>query len=286
MASMANGSAQPVCQNCTTSTTPLWRRDESGGVLCNACGLFLKLHGTPRPISLKTDVIKSRNRVKTAGQQGQKRRSLFENGLPASQSEPNHNALNHRVTNRTSTGGSERSGSPLSRTNTPSLHHPPHIAPQHMFDGVSLSDHAFQPHTMSSIPLRQPSPGSTSSNNDRHLEPPQTFEGLLQVNSALKTRVNELEVINGLYQGTVRQYQQGQQPAPQADMVPHDTSELRQLLRQSQQREEELKRQVEDLEREVAELRGELPPAKRTRRSSGSDYPEPPQDFAANGLHS
>lgn len=61
----SNASPQPTCQNCRTSTTPLWRRDEYGAVLCNACGLFLKLHGRPRPISLKTDVIKSRNRVKT-----------------------------------------------------------------------------------------------------------------------------------------------------------------------------------------------------------------------------
>ena len=66
---------QPVCQNCQTSTTPLWRRDEAGSVLCNACGLFLKLHGRPRPISLKTDVIKSRNRVKSSGSaQGAKKK--------------------------------------------------------------------------------------------------------------------------------------------------------------------------------------------------------------------
>lgn len=57
-------SLSPWCQNCQTSTTPLWRRDEAGQILCNACGLFLKLHGRPRPISLKTDTIKSRNRNK------------------------------------------------------------------------------------------------------------------------------------------------------------------------------------------------------------------------------
>lgn len=78
MATMATNdrdASQPTCQNCTTSTTPLWRRDEIGSVLCNACGLFLKLHGRARPISLKTDVIKSRNRVKSSSNgQGQKKK--------------------------------------------------------------------------------------------------------------------------------------------------------------------------------------------------------------------
>lgn len=58
---------QTMCLNCMTTNTPLWRRDENGQILCNACGLFLKLHGRRRPISLKTDVIKSRNRSRNTG---------------------------------------------------------------------------------------------------------------------------------------------------------------------------------------------------------------------------
>ena len=50
------------CTNCHTQTTPLWRRNPQGLPLCNACGLFLKLHGVVRPLSLKTDVIKKRQR--------------------------------------------------------------------------------------------------------------------------------------------------------------------------------------------------------------------------------
>ena len=59
-----NGDANvpTTCTNCYTQTTPLWRRNPEGQPLCNACGLFLKLHGVTRPLSLKTDIIKKRNR--------------------------------------------------------------------------------------------------------------------------------------------------------------------------------------------------------------------------------
>lgn len=62
-----NGSTASVsCTNCHTKTTPLWRRNPQGQPLCNACGLFLKLHGVVRPLSLKTDVIKKRQRGNTS----------------------------------------------------------------------------------------------------------------------------------------------------------------------------------------------------------------------------
>ncbi|KAI7825525.1 hypothetical protein BX661DRAFT_144400, partial [Kickxella alabastrina] len=51
-----------VCSNCATMNTPLWRRDEDNNPLCNACGLFHRLHQKHRPIALKTDVIRKRQR--------------------------------------------------------------------------------------------------------------------------------------------------------------------------------------------------------------------------------
>lgn len=298
---------QPVCQNCTTSTTPLWRRDEAGSVLCNACGLFLKLHGRPRPISLKTDVIKSRNRVKSAGQ-GTKRKvsviawlslesegmvaadniysqSLFDaNGLPTGRTDagtpPPGTLIHRRTSGKASPGASNGSNSPVSRTITPNIPFGSQHVSHGMLPGMSFADHAFQPPpNLPGLHLQQPSPGSTSSLNDRHLEPPHTYEALLAANASLRTRVNELEVINDLFRGRVAELEQ-QLNAKKGESTPHESDDkLRSTLEEAERREMDLKRKVEDLEHELKETG---PRAKKVRVSDIVDEggPSTPQSTA------
>ena len=42
------GSQLVQCQNCGTTVTPLWRRDDNGFLICNACGMSL----LPSPVQL------------------------------------------------------------------------------------------------------------------------------------------------------------------------------------------------------------------------------------------
>ncbi|ELA42319.1 uncharacterized protein VICG_00719 [Vittaforma corneae ATCC 50505] len=47
---------QRVCSNCQTTSTPSWRRSGNGKtLLCNACGLYQKLHNRPRPFSVNSE---------------------------------------------------------------------------------------------------------------------------------------------------------------------------------------------------------------------------------------
>lgn len=54
-----------VCINCSTSNSSYWRKSINGEALCNACGLFLRSHGIPRPTSLQKsrDSRKIRDRI-------------------------------------------------------------------------------------------------------------------------------------------------------------------------------------------------------------------------------
>ncbi|KAM8967293.1 transcription factor GATA-6 isoform 1-T1 [Pelodytes ibericus] len=51
-----------ACANCHTTTTTLWRRNTEGEPVCNACGLYMKLHGVPRPLAMKKEGIQTRKR--------------------------------------------------------------------------------------------------------------------------------------------------------------------------------------------------------------------------------
>ena len=55
------------CHNCSTTTTTLWRRTPDGKVVCNACGLYQKVHNQPRPISLKKENLQTRKRKQMKG---------------------------------------------------------------------------------------------------------------------------------------------------------------------------------------------------------------------------
>ncbi|KAJ7465775.1 hypothetical protein B0H11DRAFT_2307769 [Mycena galericulata] len=50
----------PECSHCHTHRTSVWRRSKSGAKLCNACGVYARLRGRDRPLSLKRNRIRPR----------------------------------------------------------------------------------------------------------------------------------------------------------------------------------------------------------------------------------
>ncbi|ODV82225.1 uncharacterized protein CANTADRAFT_30427, partial [Suhomyces tanzawaensis NRRL Y-17324] len=147
----------PICRNCKTQTTPLWRRDETGQVLCNACGLFLKLHGRPRPISLKTDTIKSRNRIK------QQPQGSGSSAGTASSSKNNSGPNTPELKSKDSKGSgkkSPKSKKPKPASNTFHHHHhhhhlPPHLTPNNPPQVPGIAGHHHPHHVVQ--PLHYPS---------------------------------------------------------------------------------------------------------------------------------
>ncbi|KAK5640719.1 hypothetical protein RI129_009266 [Pyrocoelia pectoralis] len=58
------------CTNCGTQTTTIWRRNVKGEMVCNACGLYFKLHGVDRPHTMRRDTIHTRRRRPKASESG------------------------------------------------------------------------------------------------------------------------------------------------------------------------------------------------------------------------
>ncbi|XP_055295928.1 uncharacterized protein DDB_G0283357 [Sitodiplosis mosellana] len=61
------------CTNCGTLTTTIWRRNLRGEMVCNACGLYFKLHGVNRPHSMRRDTIHTRRRRPKGDKSGRRR---------------------------------------------------------------------------------------------------------------------------------------------------------------------------------------------------------------------
>ncbi|OAD71321.1 GATA-type zinc finger transcription factor, partial [Phycomyces blakesleeanus NRRL 1555(-)] len=60
-ASVADSPSQQ-CANCLQTNTPLWRKNDRGESVCNACGLYAKLHHRDRPAAMRKPTIQKRRR--------------------------------------------------------------------------------------------------------------------------------------------------------------------------------------------------------------------------------
>lgn len=113
------------------------------------------------------------------------------------------------------------------------------------------------------------------------MEVPQTYEGLLAVNTSLKTRVSELELINGLFRGRVSELEQSDAAARRAEMIARESeARARRELEEALRMVDDLKRRVSELEQQLGERSGSIsapngngePATKKIRLSDVVDY--------------
>ncbi|OLN95671.1 GATA type zinc finger protein asd-4 [Colletotrichum chlorophyti] len=108
-------------------------------------------------------------------------------------------------------------------------------------------------------------------NGERHLDVPQTHEQLIANNSALKTRVSELELINELFRGRLSQMEQDEASARRGQEISGKAeAQLRAQLEASKKQLEESHRRENNLKRRLDEMELELKEAKEALDMSDS----------------
>ena len=253
--------------------------------MCNACGLYLKLHGRPRPMTLKNKAIKSRNRTKTPraqavnGTDGQTaptilsaaHTALTDTGMDASPfeqapafptAEPGDHQAEHQMNGFSTSGLRESGDAPLQVP--PGFEHvsfPPET------DAPVLSDFA-EPGTGAPLPLNN----GYGANHD----PMPSYSALQLENGHFRTRVSELEVIQELFRGRVEELERNEQDTQQAGI----------------QRDAEIQRLRADLEtangtiarlQNILDERNDHPDA-RSRKRLRSSATDQSHDYDPSGI--
>ncbi|CAH2317062.1 erythroid transcription factor [Pelobates cultripes] len=127
------------CSNCHTTTTTLWRRNASGDPVCNACGLYYKLHNVNRPLTMKKDGIQTRNRKVTNKSKKKKQgENAFELPKGACEEPGLYSLGSLFLSGGISSMGHLMPGSPQPHMMTPRVQHSPPLAYRpHMMSGAT-----------------------------------------------------------------------------------------------------------------------------------------------------
>lgn len=190
-----------ICANCQATTTPLWRRDADGKTICNACGLYYKLHHVHRPANMMRTVIKRRKRCPSSNDNSVHKKEKIARKSPSpmnnrwSSASPPHRKLSFDDSSSsiTSSGSSSSNSSISSHSAFGELE--PQQNHHHLSEGWSKGSNESSRFTLPPIhTYYQPTTtsSSTSNHNQCHHHNLDTKESLKRQRQELQREVTRL----------------------------------------------------------------------------------------------